>query len=137
MRAGAPELRPDSQYNQDIAYYVDHFSQSVDVYVVLVRSDADKCNSPHHLNLLEELQWRLEQFESVQNLGQDLRSNFPCLKHSTVESFHLSDLWFHAKCAQKFKNRNDVSMFRELGECKVYISHIKNMLNRTLSMSTY
>ena len=67
LRAGAPELRSDSQYNKDIQYYVDHFSQSVDVYVALVRSDADQCNSPANLNLLEDLQWRFEQLESVQN----------------------------------------------------------------------
>ena len=67
LRAGAPELRSDSQYNQDIDYYVQHYSQSVDVYVVLGRTPANMCNTPEALLAIDELQYRLSQLSGVQN----------------------------------------------------------------------
>ena len=36
---GAPELRPDSRYNQDNAYLTNNYSTSTDVFVVMVRTE--------------------------------------------------------------------------------------------------
>lgn len=42
---GAPELRPDSRYNRDLAYLTANYSTSTDVFVVMARTDAQQCGS--------------------------------------------------------------------------------------------
>ena len=67
LRSGAPELRPDSQYNQDIAYFTQQYSQSVDVYIALVRTPVDQCNTPQVLFALEDFQAKLAVLDGVQD----------------------------------------------------------------------
>lgn len=91
LRAGAPELRPESQYNQDVQFFVDNYSQSVDVYVVLVRTAENNCNAPSTLRVIDELQYRLGELPSVQNsfslvdgvkaVQQGLNEGFPKWRH--------------------------------------------------------
>src|SRR5690606_13905750 len=42
---GAPELRPDSRYNQDNDYIIRHYSTSSDVLVVMVKTGAEGCSA--------------------------------------------------------------------------------------------
>ncbi len=42
---GAPELRPDSRYNQDNAYLAAHYSTSTDVFVVMAHTAPQQCGS--------------------------------------------------------------------------------------------
>ncbi|XKE47325.1 MMPL family transporter [Halomonas organivorans] len=67
LDAGAPELRPDSQYNQDIAFFGDHYSTSTDLFVVMVETPAQQCADYATLDAMDQLQWRLENQEGVQS----------------------------------------------------------------------
>lgn len=75
---GAPELRPDSRYNIDNAYIIDHYSTSSDLFVVMVESDNDKCTDYRTLAEIDRLQWRLKQTPGVQSTQSiaDFTKNF-------------------------------------------------------------
>lgn len=45
LDAGAPELRPDSRYNQDVAFVNQHFGLSSDQFTVIVRTPAGQCET--------------------------------------------------------------------------------------------
>ncbi|PAU80150.1 RND transporter [Halovibrio salipaludis] len=66
---GAPELRPDSQYNQDNRFIVDNYSQSADVLVVMVETPTETCTEYPVLRSLDRLQWRLANTEGVESTG--------------------------------------------------------------------
>lgn len=100
LRPGAPELREDSQYNQDVAYFVERYSQSVDVYIALVRTPADACNSPDTLAAIDELQWRLAGLDGVQSslslvdgvkaVQQGLSEGFPKWAHLPTDQVSIN-----------------------------------------------
>ncbi|CDF85177.1 hypothetical protein PKB_3840 [Pseudomonas knackmussii B13] len=64
---GAPELRPDSRYNQDNDFIIRNYSTSSDVLVVMVESAAEGCSSYQTLNAIDALSWKLENTEGVQS----------------------------------------------------------------------
>jgi len=64
---GAPELRPDSRYNQDNDFIIRNYSTSSDVLVVMVESAAEGCSSHQTLQAIDELSWKLENTEGVQS----------------------------------------------------------------------
>jgi predicted RND superfamily exporter protein len=63
---GAPELRPDSRYNQDVAFFSESYSASSDVMVVMVKTPPDMSVSYAVLDAMDRLQWELEQLDEVQ-----------------------------------------------------------------------
>jgi hypothetical protein len=65
---GAPELRPDSRYNRDVAFMVGHYSVSSDIFAVIVKTDRDKCTDYESLSLADELEWRLRQLPEVEDV---------------------------------------------------------------------
>ncbi|MCB1700042.1 MAG: MMPL family transporter [Halioglobus sp.] len=72
---GAPELRADSRYNRDVAYNVEHYSVSTDVFAIIVRTPADGCIDYRGLTLANELEWRLLQLEGVEDVrGLNVRA---------------------------------------------------------------
>jgi predicted RND superfamily exporter protein len=72
---GAPELRPDSRYNRDVAYVIDNYSVSTDVFAVIVKTGADDCILHEGLSLANELEWRLRQLEGVEDIrGLNVRT---------------------------------------------------------------
>lgn len=72
---GAPELRADSRYNQDVAYNVAHYSVSTDVFAVIVKTPPDGCVDYESLSLANELEWRLRQLEGVNDVrGLNVRT---------------------------------------------------------------
>jgi len=64
---GAPELRPDSRYNLDNDFVIDHYSTSSDVLVVIVRSGTEQCSSHRALAAMDALMWRMENTPGVQS----------------------------------------------------------------------
>lgn len=66
---GAPELRPDSQYNQDNRFIVNNYSQSADVLVVMVETPPKTCTEYPVLRSLDRLQWRLANTKGVESTG--------------------------------------------------------------------
>jgi predicted RND superfamily exporter protein len=65
---GAPELRADSRYNLDVAYNVEHYSVSTDVFAIIVKTPPEGCIDYKGLSLANELEWRLRQLEGVEDV---------------------------------------------------------------------
>jgi uncharacterized protein len=72
---GAPELRADSRYNKDVAYMVENYSVSTDVFAVIIKTEPDGCIDHEGLSLANELEWRLRQVEGVEDVrGLNVRT---------------------------------------------------------------
>ncbi len=67
LNQGAPELRQSSQYNQDNAYIIDHYTTSSDTLVVLVDTPPQDCIAYSTLYALNDLEWQLDQMPQVQS----------------------------------------------------------------------
>ncbi|MFH0728075.1 MAG: MMPL family transporter [Pseudomonadota bacterium] len=63
---GAPELRQDSRYNRDNAYFVEHYAASSDIFVVMVETPENQCTNYTTLSKVDELAWALEQLPGVE-----------------------------------------------------------------------
>lgn len=63
---GAPELRADSRYNLDNAFMVENYAASSDIFVVMVKTEDDRCTRYETLSLVDELGWQLEQLPGVE-----------------------------------------------------------------------
>ncbi len=64
---GAPELRPDSRYNQDNAFVVDNYSTSSDVLVIMAETPREQCASYEALDAIDRLMWTMENVKGVQS----------------------------------------------------------------------
>ncbi|MEH6577277.1 MAG: MMPL family transporter [Amphritea sp.] len=64
---GAPELRPDSRYNLDNAFITSNYSTSSDIFVVMVRTEDEKCSSFAALSLVDRFQQYLTNIPGVQS----------------------------------------------------------------------
>jgi uncharacterized protein len=67
LQSGAPELRPDSQYNRDNSYIVSHYSTGSDTLVVLVDTPPGRCDSFDVIAAIDDLQWQLDQLPAVKS----------------------------------------------------------------------
>ncbi|ODC02852.1 RND transporter [Terasakiispira papahanaumokuakeensis] len=63
---GAPELRPDSQYNQDNAYITHHYATSADVLVVMVTTPEQQCVAYPAMQMVDRFEWMMRNVEGVQ-----------------------------------------------------------------------
>ncbi|MCW2271500.1 Membrane protein YdfJ [compost metagenome] len=75
---GAPEFRPQSRYNLDNAYLLDHYTTSTDVYVVMFTTPPEQCSRFAAADLANQLEQHLRQVpgvESVQSLYNVMRFN--------------------------------------------------------------
>jgi predicted RND superfamily exporter protein len=63
---GAPELRPDSRYNQDNAYVTGHYALSSDVFAVMAVTPKEGCLKYDTLVHVDRLAWELQQLPQVQ-----------------------------------------------------------------------
>lgn len=73
---GAPEFRPESRYNQDNAFLLNHYSTSTDVYVVIFKTPPERCSrfaAADIANQLEKTLLQVEGVESIQSLYQAMR----------------------------------------------------------------
>ncbi|MFN3770760.1 MAG: efflux RND transporter permease subunit [Ectopseudomonas guguanensis] len=64
---GAPELRPDSRYNRDVAFMNANYGASSDVLAVLVSTPDGQCAQYDILNRLDALEWQLRQLPGVES----------------------------------------------------------------------
>ena len=67
VSAGAPELRQNSLYNQDVRYIQSHYNVSTDSFVVFADSAPSACTNFQELAVLDRLGWRLNQLPEVQS----------------------------------------------------------------------
>ncbi|MCB1690682.1 MAG: RND family transporter [Halioglobus sp.] len=66
---GAPELRADSRYNRDVAFMIENYSVSTDVFAVIVKTEENGCIDYEGLSLANELEWRMRQLDGVEDVG--------------------------------------------------------------------
>lgn len=64
---GAPELRPDSRYNQDNKFIIDNYSTSSDVLVVMVKTKSEGCSTFAAMAPIDELMWKMQNTPGVQS----------------------------------------------------------------------
>lgn len=67
INQGAPELRQNSQYNEDNAYVVNHYSTGSDTLVVMVDTPPGDCLAYPTLSALSDLEWQLDQMPEVKS----------------------------------------------------------------------
>jgi predicted RND superfamily exporter protein len=67
LDAGAPELRQDSRYNLDNAYMVSNYSTSSDVFLVMVETPKEQCNSYKVMDAIDRFMWYMENVPGVQS----------------------------------------------------------------------
>jgi len=63
---GAPELRPKSRYNLDVAFINGAYGASSDVLAVLVKTPEGQCSKYDTLNRIDALEWELRQLDGVE-----------------------------------------------------------------------
>ncbi|MDX1668790.1 MAG: MMPL family transporter [Limnobacter sp.] len=63
---GAPELRPDSRYNQDVEFLVNNYSTSSDVFVVMVETPEGECGAYPVAAAVDRFQWKMENVKGVE-----------------------------------------------------------------------
>jgi len=63
---GAPELRPDSRYNRDVAFMNASYGASSDVMAVMVKTPDGQCSRYETLNKVDALEWQLRQLDGVE-----------------------------------------------------------------------
>ncbi len=95
---GAPELRQSSQYNQDNAYILNHYTTSSDTLVVMVDTPPQDCLAYSTLYALNNLEWQLDQMPLVQSTAS-LGSFAPQL---TMLESENSPKWFELIKNQAF-----------------------------------
>lgn len=64
---GAPELRPDSRYNRDVAFMNASYSASSDVMAVMVKTPEGQCSRYDALSRVDVLEWELRQLDGVES----------------------------------------------------------------------
>lgn len=64
---GAPELRPDSRYNRDVAFLNSAYGASSDVLAVMVKTPEGACSQVETVLKVDELEWQLRQLEGVES----------------------------------------------------------------------
>ncbi len=62
---GAPELRPDSRYNRDVAFMNQAYGAASDVLAVMVQTPEGQCSRLDILNKVDALEWQLRQIDGV------------------------------------------------------------------------
>ena len=86
---GAPELRPDSRYNQDNAYITANYALSSDQFAVIVKTDKEGCLKYPTLIEADRLAWRLKQVPGVQTTV----SLVDAVRQITAGSFEGNPKW--------------------------------------------
>lgn len=64
---GAPELRADSRYNQDVAFLNSAYGASSDVLAVMVKTPDGACSQVNTMLKVDELEWQLRQIDGVES----------------------------------------------------------------------
>lgn len=66
LDAGAPELRPESRYNRDVAFVSENFGLSSDQFAVIVKTQPEGCRMSENLLEVDRLEQALRQTPGVQ-----------------------------------------------------------------------
>ncbi len=69
LDAGAPELRPDSRYNQDNEFITSNYAVSSDILVVMAETPKQACGRYKNLSLVDKFDWYMENVPGVQSVA--------------------------------------------------------------------
>ncbi len=107
---GAPELRPESRYNQDNAFVTSHYSTSSDILVIMAKTHQYGCVEYKNLALTDALEWQLQQLPDVESTS----SLVGLAKKSAVGLNEGSLAWYDLPRTQDVLNSIAVRAPREL-----------------------
>lgn len=107
---GAPELRPNSRYNQDNNFIIQNYHASSDVFVVMVRTPLGQCVQYDTLLKVDDLEWQLRQLPGVEGT-----SSIAALAKRTNTGMNEGSLkWFDLIANQNMINAAAARAPREL-----------------------
>jgi predicted RND superfamily exporter protein len=66
LSAGAPELRQESRYNQDVAFVTRNYALSIDQFAVMMKTEPGGCINYASMVEADRLSWALRQLPGVQ-----------------------------------------------------------------------
>ncbi|SEN43120.1 hypothetical protein SAMN04487857_11675 [Pseudomonas sp. ok272] len=69
LDAGAPELRPESRYNRDVAFFNQSFGRSTDQFAVIIKTRPGGCSTFETLTELDRLTQMLRDVPGVQSVA--------------------------------------------------------------------
>ncbi len=107
---GAPELRPDSRYNQDNAFIVANYASSSDIFVVMVKTPEYLCTQYSTLVKVDGLEWELRQLPGVESTASMAQVS----KHAIVGMNEGSLKWYELLHNQEVINSVTTRAPREL-----------------------
>jgi predicted RND superfamily exporter protein len=67
VHIGVPELRPESRYNQDAAFFQNNYSVSTDILQVIAEGPANSCLNYDDVKRIDELDYRLQGVPGVRS----------------------------------------------------------------------
>ncbi len=65
LHPGAPELAPDSRYNEDAKFIVSKFDLGLDVLTVIIESPEESCIDYEVMSYLDEFAWQMQNVPGV------------------------------------------------------------------------
>ena len=77
VHIGVPELRPESRYNRDAAFFQDNYSVSTDILQVIAEGPANSCLDYNTVRRIDQLDYRLQGVPGVRStlfMGHLMRS---------------------------------------------------------------
>jgi hypothetical protein len=86
---GAPELRPNSRYNQDNTYIAKNYTLSSDLFAIILRTPTDGCYKYESLIEADRLSWDLQQVPGVQMTVSLVNA----VRQITAATFERSPKW--------------------------------------------
>ena len=90
LDAGAPELRPDSRYNRDVAFVTKGFGLSSDQFAVIAKTEPEGCRIYENLLKMSRLEQALRQTPGVQTT----QSLAGMTRMITAASFEGNPKWY-------------------------------------------
>ncbi|CAD5274223.1 conserved membrane hypothetical protein [Alteromonas sp. 38] len=97
---GAPELRKDSRYNQDVAFMNKHYGASSDVLAIMVKTPDGQCSQYQTLNKIDALEWQLRQL-----LGVESTNSLPLLSRRVLAGLNEGNpKWYEFLKNQRMLN---------------------------------
>jgi uncharacterized protein len=110
LDAGAPELRPDSRYNRDVAFVNAAYGASSDVLAVMVKTPPSGCTKLAVVQKVDELEWQLRQLDGVESTNTVALLN----RRVLVGLSEGNPKWYELVPSQEMLNSNTSSMPRGL-----------------------
>lgn len=110
LDTGAPELRPDSRYNRDVAFLNAKYGASSDVFAVMVKTPEGACAQYQTLMRVDALEWELRQLQGVESTNTLAQLNRRVLVGLNEGDFR----WYELMKNQEMLNTVAASAPREL-----------------------